>query len=186
MKRLFVSIVLAASILTVVGSRAFSDEPEPTAPAIPRFRQVTPGLFRGGQPTPAGFGFLKWRGIRTVINLREEHDERELVEKLGMKYVNIPMDAWDTVPDRAMMQFLSIVNDPASQPVFVHCRRGADRTGFMIGLYRIARQGWTPQQAYREARRLGMRWWYRGLKSQLFDFAGRRRLAGSLLASEKL
>jgi protein tyrosine phosphatase (PTP) superfamily phosphohydrolase (DUF442 family) len=179
MKPPFASIVLAASILSVVGSRALSGEPGPTAPAIPRFRQVTPSLFRGGQPTPAGFGFLKRRGIRTVINLREEQDERELVEKLGMKYVYIPLNAWDHVPAEAIEEFFNVVNNLVNQPVFVHCRRGADRTGFMIGLYRIAWQGWTPQQAYREARALGMRWWYRGLKRHLFEFAERSAALGS-------
>jgi tyrosine-protein phosphatase SIW14 len=184
MNRAFASIVLAVSVLTVTGTRVISGESGRTAPAVPRFQQVTAGLFRGGQPTPEGFGFLKWRGIRTVINLREEHAERELVEKLGMRYVYIPMDAWDTVPDRAVEQFLRIVNDPASQPVFVHCRRGADRTGFMIGLYRIAQQGWSAQRAYREARELGMRWWYRGLKRQLYEFAERSWVLASPASAE--
>ncbi len=179
MKALLFILGLALSVLTVAGSHLISAERERSAPAIPRFRQVTAELFRGGQPAPEGFGFLKWRGIKTVINLREEHDERESVEKLGMNYVYIPLDAWDRVPEQAIKRFFNVVNDPASQPVFVHCRRGADRTGFMIGLYRIAEQGWSAQQAYREARAMGLRWWYRGVKSQLHDFAERPAALGS-------
>lgn len=173
MKRAFASIALAVPVLTLMGTRAISGEPTQTTPAIPRFQHVAPGLFRGGQPTPEGFGFLKWRGIKTVINLRQEHDERELVEKLGMKYVYIPLDAWDPVANQAVKEFFSVVNDPESQPVFVHCRRGSDRTGLMVGLYRIAFEGWDGPRAYKEARALGMRWWYRGLKRQLYDFAAR-------------
>jgi tyrosine-protein phosphatase SIW14 len=179
MRTLLFILVLALSVLTVAGGRLLSAGREQPAPSIPQFQQVTPELFRGGQPAPEGFGFLKWRGIRTVINLREEHDERELVEKLGMNYVYIPLDAWDRVPDQAIKRFFNVVNDPASQPVFVHCRRGADRTGFMIGLYRIAEQGWSARQAYGEARALGLRWWYRGLKHQLYDFAERSAVLGS-------
>ena len=173
MRTLLFILVTVLCVLAVPGSRLLSAERERFGPAIPRFQQVTPELFRGGQPVPESFGFLKWRGIKTVINLREEHDERELVEKLGMNYVYIPLDAWDRVPDLAIRRFFNVVNDPENQPVFVHCRRGADRTGFMIGLYRIAEQGWSAQQAYREARALGLRWWYRGLKHQLYDFAER-------------
>jgi tyrosine-protein phosphatase SIW14 len=142
--------------------------------ALPRFHEVAPGLYRGGQPKREGFDLLKQRGVKTIINLREERDERELVEGLGLKYVYIPLDARDQVSTDDITTFLATVSDPAHQPVFVHCRRGADRTGFMIGLYRIARQGWTAEQAYDEARAIGMRWWYRGLKRQLYEFAAKR------------
>ena len=145
--------------------------------AIPRFQAVVPGLYRSGQPTPAGFRFLKWRGIKTVINLREEQDEWELVEKLGMKYVHIPLNAWDPVSDDAIRTFFRAVNDPANQPVLVHCQRGTERTGIMVGFYRIAIEGWDGPRAYKEARAIGMRWWYRGLKKQLLGFAERRALA---------
>jgi protein tyrosine/serine phosphatase len=145
---------------------------------------VVPGLYRGGQPTPAGFRFLKWRGIKTVINLREEHDQRELVEKLGMKYVHIPLNAWDPVSDDAIRTFFRAVNDPANQPVFVHCQRGTDRTGVMVGFYRIAFEGWDGPRAYKEARAIGMRWWYRGLKKQLLGFAERRAMARDLLVGK--
>jgi protein tyrosine phosphatase (PTP) superfamily phosphohydrolase (DUF442 family) len=165
-----VTLALALFYATDVISKG----PEGQAGAIPRFEQVAPGLYRGGQPTPAGFEFLKWRGIRTVINLREELDEREQVEKLGFKYVYIPLDAWDPVSDQALKTFLTVVNTAAYQPVFVHCKRGSDRTGVMIGFYRMAMQGWTADRAYAEARALGMRWWHRGLERQLHDFADGR------------
>jgi tyrosine-protein phosphatase SIW14 len=184
MKRLFLLMVLALPVLTLMGTHAISGEPAQTAPAIPRFQRVAPGLFRGGQPTPEGFGFLQWRGIKTVVNLREEYDEKELVEKLGMKYVYIPLDAWDPVPDQAVKEFFRVVNDPESQPVFVHCRRGSDRTGIMVGFYRIVFDGWDGRRAYKEARALGMRWWYRGLKKQLYDFAARPAALRSPAAME--
>jgi len=170
------TLLLALFRATDVAGRGLEGQ----AVAIPRFEQVAPGLYRGGQPTPAGFEFLKWRGIRTVINLREELDERAPVEKLGFKYVHIPLDAWDPVSDRAIKAFFAVVNAPANQPVFVHCQRGSDRTGVMIGFYRIAIQSWTAERAYQEARALGMRWWYGGLKRQLYDFAERPRLASEL------
>jgi protein tyrosine/serine phosphatase len=174
MNRTLLLILAALAMLWVFPGRSDPEDAPRLEKMIDRFQEVAPGLYRGGQPTRAGFEALKQRGVRTIINLREEHDERELIEGLGLKYVYIPLDAWDPVSDRSIKDFFDAVNEPANQPVFVHCRRGADRTGFMIGLYRIAQQGWSAKQAYHEARELGMRWWYRGLKNQLFAFDEQR------------
>ena len=162
------ALFLACLPVSVAGEAAHTGL---SANGIRRFHRVSENLYRGGQPNPAGFAFLKRQGIMTVVNLRAENDERPWVEKLGMKYVQIPLSAWDRVPDSAIRTFFEVLNDPDNQPVFVHCRRGADRTGVMVGLYRIAYQGWDGEQAYREARALGMRWWYRGLKRQLYEFS---------------
>jgi tyrosine-protein phosphatase SIW14 len=185
MKRLAVSVlsVLAAAfLLPALGARG---ELELSPPGIPRFQQVTEGLYRGGHPTPAGLGFLKQKGVKTVVDLRPEDGERALVEKLGMKYVHLPVSAWRRIPDETVRSFFQIVRDPANQPVFVHCRRGADRTGMMVGFYRIAFQGWDGAKAYREARAMGMSWWLRGLKRQLYDFAAQQAVARSAPAPEK-
>lgn len=34
--------------------------------------------------------------------------------------------------------------------VFVHCKQGVDRTGYMIAAYRICKQGWQPHYAINE------------------------------------
>lgn len=143
---------------------------------VPRFQQVDERLFRGGQPDRTGFEALRRLGVRTIVNLRSEHDERALVEELGLKYVQIPVPPAPfgvrvRLPDAAVRRFFAVVDDPVSGRVFVHCRRGADRTGVAVGLYRIARQQWEASAAFEEARRIGMRWWYVGFKAQLMDFS---------------
>jgi len=145
--------------------------------AVPRFQEVAPGFCRGRLPTPAGLRFLKQKGIRTIVDLRPEDGERALVEELGMQYVKLPISAWDRIPEETIQTFFRIVRDPGKQPVFMHCRRGADRVGVMVGFYRIAFQGWDGERAYREARAMGMRWWYRGLKRQLDEFAAKQAAA---------
>ena len=47
-------------------------------------------------------------------------------------------------------QFLSIVNDPAQQPVFVHCAGGHHRTGVMTAIYRMTQEGWASDAAFKE------------------------------------
>jgi tyrosine-protein phosphatase SIW14 len=141
---------------------------------IPRFQMLAAGLYRGGQPERIGFEYLKKNGFKTVINLRTENDEEKIVKELGMKYVHIPVtiQPWSKIPDGAIEEYFKVLSDPANYPIFFHCRRGADRTGALAGLYRISAQGWEPGKAYSEARQIGMRWWFRALKDQLYSFKG--------------
>lgn len=46
--------------------------------------------------------------------------------------------------------FLSIVNDPANQPVYVHCVGGKHRTGVMTAIYRMTQENWAPARAFQE------------------------------------
>jgi hypothetical protein len=55
------------------------------------------------------------------------------------------------VPTKAQLaQFLAIVNDPAAQPVYVHCVGGRHRTGVMTAAYRMTHEGWTGDKAFQE------------------------------------
>ena len=99
---------------------------------------------------------LKKLGIKTVVNLRLLHSDRDEIEKSGvgeqaLRYVHIPMAAWDAEEDE-IVQFLRIVADAERTPVFVHCQHGADRTGTMVAAYRIVVQGWPKERAITEMR----------------------------------
>jgi protein tyrosine/serine phosphatase len=148
---------------------------------IERFNKVNERLYRGAQPTAAAFEKLRELGVKTVINLRMEPDqirtgEKKIVEDLGMTYVSIPVEDGNfftrsrTIPDEAIAAFFRTVDDPSRGPVFVHCHRGADRTGAIVAFYRIARQGWEAEKAFQEAREIGLRSWYKGLHAQIRAF----------------
>lgn len=165
--------IVSATATAVPQPAAKSDTRETVAfvhKSLPRLHLVREGLYRGGQPKEGGFEILQAQGIRTVINLRHENEEQAVVEGLGMQYFHIPLSAWKGVPDAAVREFFGILSDSSNYPVFVHCQRGADRTGAMIALYRIAYQSWSGEQAYKEARKLGMRWWYFNLKRLIRNF----------------
>jgi protein tyrosine/serine phosphatase len=146
----------------------------PETGEIPRFTVVAEGLYRGGQPSQKGFQFLKEKGVKTIINLRaEDNSEEAVVEKLGMRYIQIPVPElwpWSQVPAGAIAKYFELINNPENYPIFFHCRRGAERTGLLAALYRMALQEWDATKAYQEARNVGLRWFYTGLKSQIQQF----------------
>jgi protein tyrosine/serine phosphatase len=173
MKSYQIAILLLLLIALCWAVWAHSTHEVSNSQVIPRFDQVAEGFYRGGQPQQQGYEHLKQLGIKTVINLRVENQEAEEVKSLGFQHVHIPMSAWEQVPESKIQMFFQVLHDHDRYPVFVHCERGADRTGFMVGLYRIAFQGWSADRAYEEARAHGMYPWYLGLKRQLYAFADR-------------
>lgn len=175
------AVILACAVLAgpVVPGAADSTGNTPVIPIV-RFQQVDAALYRGGQPGAEGFRAVKALGVGTVVNLRRSTAERETVEALGLRYVDLstgltPFGLGGGIPEDVVQRFFDVVDDPGSGPVFVHCRRGADRTGTLIAMYRIARQGWSAQAAYDEARSIGMRWWHFPVKGQLERFAAGHR-----------
>ena len=149
---------------------------------LPNFYKVNDTLYRGGQPKPVGWDLLRQLGIKTVINLRDADTNSEVEEEdvlsAGLQYFNFPFERWGRPEDREMEQVLSIINDPANQPVFIHCQRGADRTGVVIAVYRISRERWTDEQAITEAKRFGMAGVQFRKKGYISDYYKRRRDAG--------
>jgi len=143
-------------------------------PSIVNFHQVDANLYRGAQPEPQEFQNLAQFGIKTVLDLRGEEGhartERKLVEAAGMRYINLPFNGVLAPTDDQISHALAIVGDTASGPVFVHCRRGADRTGTVIACYRIAHDGWQNEQALNEARTFGMSWLERGMRSYVLHY----------------
>lgn len=118
-------------------------------PALPNLYKVTDGLYRGAQPEDEGFPELKKMGIKTVVNLRSVRSDRKECRESGLEYVKISVQAWEA-EEEEVIDFLRIATDPAHQPVFVHCKHGADRTGMMCAIYRIVVQGWSKDEAIEE------------------------------------
>jgi protein tyrosine phosphatase (PTP) superfamily phosphohydrolase (DUF442 family) len=129
----------------------------------------------GGQPTDSGFKDLAQLGIKTIVDLRDigEHsqaDEQKLVTELGMRYVSIPMKGMSTPKDDQVATVLALLNDSTSGPVFVHCRRGADRTGTVIAGYRISHDRWENKKAFSEAKSYGMSFFERAMQHFVADY----------------
>ncbi len=116
---------------------------------LPNSHKVSDSLYRGAQPTAQGIRRLKKMGIRTVVNLRFSHSDRDVIGEIDIGYVHISVNPRQPREDE-LVRFLRIVSDPTRTPVFVHCQHGTDRTGLMCSVYRVAVQGWTKKAALRE------------------------------------
>lgn len=128
-----------------------------TAVRIDNFARVNEAYFRGAQPVGSDYADLAGLGVKTVINLIGDDEldltEQASVEKHGMRYVQIPMSTRKAPTAKQLDAFLTVVNDPASQPVYVHCVGGRHRTGVMTAVYRMNRDGISGAEAFAEMKR---------------------------------
>lgn len=140
---------LAAAAQPAIQAVCLSDK------EIDNFGRVAPGITRGAQPSDKALAMMAKDGIKTIIDLRMNgsgtENEEATTNRLGMKYVHIPMTLL-TPNAQQVSQFLNIVNSPANLPAFVHCRQGADRTGTLVAIYRRKVQGWDFDKTYAEMR----------------------------------
>jgi len=116
---------------------------------VPNLYKVSEDLYRSGQPTAEGMRRLETMGIRTVVNLRSFYSDFSKIGGTGLGYERIRFKTWHP-EERQIIKFLHIVTDHRKTPVLVHCQHGADRTGTMCAVYRIAMQGWTKEDALKE------------------------------------
>ena len=148
--------VAAAALLSVVSVAAASQE----GPPIRNFLRVNRDFCTGGQPRNEHLAKLKEEGVRAVINLRPpgEHraeEERAEAERLGLRYFNIPV-AFAEPKEEQATEFLKLTDDPANRPAFIHCT-GAIRVGAFWMIRRVLRDGWTVEEAEKEAEKIGLR-----------------------------
>lgn len=167
------ALLFAALVLSLLDLRAIQADPvvQPRAaslldrarvserifglPGLSNVGRVASGVYRGAQPQPEGYATLKSMGIRTVINLRLLHSEREAVTAAGMKSIEIPMNTFKDLSPEKVKRVIGFIRDPANQPVFVHCAHGQDRTGIVVAAYRMEANGWSREDAIAEMQVFG-------------------------------
>lgn len=133
--------------------------------------RVNPAIYRGAQPLSEGYATLKGLGIKTVINLRTNHSEKEVVEAAGMHSIEIPMSVIKDVEIEKVNRIIDIMKDPNNQPVYVHCRLGQDRTGVVIAAYRMRVEGWSFKEAEEEMQAFGFNDIWHELKEFIVRYA---------------
>jgi len=177
------SRLIGLSLALVLYSFAALAQDESGSGDLPNLHQITPTFYRGGQPTTNGMALLRKAGIKTIINLRaadyKSTNEEQVAKAVGLQYFNIPMDGWSRPTDAQIQAALVIIHTPENQPVFLHCRRGKDRTGTIVACCRILDEHWHSADAIKEARSLGMAWSEFGMKRYIRDFE-RAQIQGAM------
>ena len=182
-----ISLATAIAVLALTISSIAQDGQSNYKTKIKNFGCINENYFRGAQPKDQDYKDLAKMGVKTVINLRlgGKSDEQQLVEAAGMNYVYIGMKDDKRPSDAQVQEFLKIVNDPANQPVFVHCIGGRHRTGLMTAVYRIEKDGWDVAKAYDEMKKFdfGYGFGHGDLKDYVFDYYSQKEQNSSVGAS---
>jgi protein-tyrosine phosphatase len=116
--------------------------------------------------------------VGTIIDLREpgeklpsEGAEKRAATAAQIEYIPEPMPGLGAPSRDAVKRILSVLSDPGREkPVFIHCRRGSDRTGTVVAIYRITHDCWTADRAIQEAKEKGMFWFELGMRKLIREW----------------
>lgn len=146
--------------LDTAANQSIAAKTKKTVADLPNFHEVYPFLYRGGEPTETGLKKLQSMGIKTIIDLRAPSErpiaEDKIAKELGMKYINLVMTSAPPTKkqvDITLDQIKRAKADPNNGAVFLHCAHGSDRTGCMVGIWRVTQDGWNYEDAYKEMRK---------------------------------
>jgi tyrosine-protein phosphatase SIW14 len=163
--RTIVVTAFLAAVSLIAGTQVSWYQTKGKPRGLPNFGRVTENLYRGGQPSEDGFNALHAMNVRIIVNLRDDRAEtaaeKRQVESLGMKYIGIPWSANHEPSSAQVVEFLDLIRANPNTKIFVHCRRGADRTGVMIAAYRIAVEHKPVAEAISEMHQFHYDWLFR-------------------------
>src|SRR5258706_1762806 len=108
-------------------------------------------LSSSGPPTGEQMKSVAEAGVQVVINLAP-HDaqhalpnESELVNSLGMEYINIPI-TWRAPEPEALPHFMDTMDAHTTKKIHVHCEANYRASAFIM-MYRVLRLGWKKEDA---------------------------------------
>jgi uncharacterized protein (TIGR01244 family) len=117
-------------------------------------------VYMAGQLTPEGYTEAQEQGVRTVVNLRTaaelDWDEKTHVERLGMRYIHVPVASSDAMTDDVFARLRELFRDSGQRPILVKCR-SAGRVAAAWLAYRVLDDEMSLEPALQEARAVGLR-----------------------------
>lgn len=131
---------------------------------VPNLDEVVPGkVFRGGQPTQEGWAHLEGLGVKTVVKLNFDaeglddeawnHDMNVVVASIAPEdfpQTLNPLESFKRPWCARVKRAVRTLQDEKNWPIFVHCSHGQDRTGLVVGMFRVLHDRKTKSDAYQE------------------------------------
>ncbi len=124
-------------------------------------KKINDQITVSGQPTAEDIAQLKNDGFRTIVNLRTEgeeeqpmspDEERQAVEKAGMRYVHLPVSSATMGPETVDKFRAQLPNFEG--PVLVHCHAGM-RAGAFTMMATATKEGWSGEDTLKKAEEMG-------------------------------
>ena len=177
-RKLSAAICALAVLVSIVSAQ--NEQNERSYKELPNLHKISDTLYRGAQPLTGYAKKLGELGVKTIVNLRGEdeisRDEQKEAETAGLRYFNISMPGLSAPSDEQVSRAMAIIDNPENQPVFIHCKRGSDRTGTIAAVYRISHEGWNAERALTEAKRYGMSWAEFGMRGYISGYYNKQQL----------
>jgi protein tyrosine/serine phosphatase len=186
----------AAAHQSGTGTVALSSPLQPQPAGLPNFGEVKAGvLYRGGLPiVDRSEGLDGYREliqkykIRTIVDLMNEpidhwiagrHSDCKRMtpdQKRAIKYVHLP--SLEPTPSRqTLTTLLRVLKNADNRPVFVHCADGENRTGALVGGYRVVEDRWQPVDAEAEMTNFHVLGLWKGVNERFIEGVAREREA---------
>ena len=132
-----------------------------------RFEQIAENkVYKSGVIPPDKIDdYVKKYNIKSIVDLRgpvtedkinnpeswvEINQEKNAAAKIeGLNYYNIPSDQ---VPKKeALDKFYKVIDNPENYPILIHCHHGIGRAQVYSAIYRIEKEGFSPEEARSKA-----------------------------------
>ena len=162
MRKTFTNLFLAAAVVCA-GWCLAGCVTRPVVNGIPNFSEVEAGIYRGGQPNDQGWQYLRSLGVTNVVKLNRGAADSPTP---GMTVHFIPLppaticEMFQQPRSNDVWRAVQAMNQGGT---YVHCQHGRDRTGLVVGCYRLWIDGWSEPAAAREMGAQGYRWYIPGL-----------------------
>jgi len=161
MKRRHLTIGAVVVLLAGVGAWLYLDR------GPYHFLVVKEGvLYRSGTLPPEDLEeVIREHGIKTVVNLRHDPDqwpqeeEKRITEKLGAAFEDLPLQPETPPNEQELAVWLKLLDDPARQPILVHCQHGVTRTGMFVAVYEIEKEHRDNKQVLEDLEFFGHKKW---------------------------
>ena len=119
------------------------------------------GLYSGSAPEGPGLETLANMGIRTIVSVDGAQPEAEAAEKLGLRYVHLPI-GYDGMSEARKLELARALRDLPG-PMYVHCHHGKHRSAGAAAAMAISLGRLTPEGAALRMKVSGTAPEYKGL-----------------------